>query len=284
MQMAMQMKMQMEMQMGMGPAPSSEWVGGCGHGRGRRGHGRGTWDLGTLGLGGGGTREHGHGRVGGRTRRTSTRPGSNRLFRLPTTGSERTGTVLSHSPTLPLYFPGPRSGSRARAPGQGTAATHTKYNRDTCRSRWRRGILPSTAPDHISQMTAPPSQPATSCWGPARLSRLVLPRRCWCTCWAQVLYRAATVVSSSFWALTGSSMYPSIHPPIHSSVRATVGHTVLTVSIQLSGRSVARRSACASTLQLQWDRRRVRSAECKVHEPRTMLALSYVLPTLCHLS
>lgn len=83
-----------------------------------------AWDLGlgNLGTWGGGTREHGHGRVGGRTRRTSTRPGSNRLFRLPTTGSER--EPVQYSPTLPLYctfqgpgpVPGPGHLARARQP------------------------------------------------------------------------------------------------------------------------------------------------------------------------
>lgn len=147
---------------------------GCGCGRGRARRTR-AWDLGTWGLG---TCDLRLGAFGG--------PGRGRAPRLNPARLDFFGFL---SPP-----PGPGASSRARAPGQGTADTPQKYNRDTCRSRWQRGTLPSTAPDHISQMTAPPSQ--QHLLGPARLSRLVLPRRCWCNCCTQgaVLYCSCRIV------------------------------------------------------------------------------------------
>lgn len=169
-------------------------VGGwaCACGRGRRGHGRGTWDLGPatcdLRPGTWGTWEHGRGR-------------GPRLdpARLDFFGFLPTVQALSRSLiSLPLSprSPGPRSSSRAGAPGQGTAATHKVQSRYLTIPLAARQLAKYRPRSHLANDGTTPSQRA-ACWGPARLSRLVLPRRCWCNCCTQVLYRATVVSWSS---------------------------------------------------------------------------------------
>lgn len=122
---------------------------GMGVGVGGRAHGRGTW-TGTWT----GTWAWGLGDMAAADSLDSTRLDST----FSASCFHQAPTSLPPSgPMFQFQFQG-----RGTWPGRGRAPT--MYNRDTWRSRWRRGTLPSTAQDHISQMTAPPSQPARACW------------------------------------------------------------------------------------------------------------------------
>lgn len=239
MQMAMQMKMQMEMQMGMGPAPSSEWVGGCGHGRGRPGPGRGTWDLGpgswVLGPG---TWDL---ETWGARQRTSTQPGSTRLFSIS----------LSHSHALsPHQGPGPVPGPGHL--GQGAADTHKVQSRYLTIPLAARQPAKYRPRSHLANDgTTQASKQA-----PAGPSTLVS------SCLASTVYRNCRIVV--FWALTGSSLYPSVHPPrpfIRTHYSRPYCPACVHPAFQVSQSPVCLRLNGAAAAG--W----AQSAECRVHGP-----------------
>lgn len=250
------MKMQMEMQMGMEPEPSSEWVGVWAWAWANTR----AWDLGlgTLGLGGA---------LGGLDR------GREEPRNLDSTRLDSTFSASCSCPRWPIScLQGPGS-----VPGPGHLTRGTRQPQVTyCRVQSRYLTIPLAARrlakyrprSHLANDgTTQPTQPSNTCWGPARLSRLVLPRRGWC-CPAvpicQVLRAVDTiaVVSSSFWALTGSSSsystYPSLHPSIrtHDSRPYCPELYVHYYSIHLQPSQASQVSvspACASTRQLHWD-------------------------------
>lgn len=146
---------------------------------------------------------------------------------------------------------------RGTWPGRGRAPT--LYNRDTWRSRWRRGTLPSTAQDHISQMTAPPTQPARTCW--AQHACLVLSP-----------YHSCRIVRP----LSGPRQAPAcIHLLPTSGMRRTHPYAqqsaILSWLYPSSSSAQLSPSACASTRRLRWHGRRVPSAD-RAYRPRAMHA------------
>lgn len=146
-------------------------VGGCvGVGVGEHtGVGLGTWDFGTGG-----------GALGGLGR------GREEPRNLDSTRLDSTFSASCSCPRWPIScLQGPGS-----VPGPGHLTRGTRQPQVTyCRVQSRYLTIPLAARrlakyrprSHLANDgTTQPTQPSNTCWGPARLSRLVLPRRGWC--------------------------------------------------------------------------------------------------------
>lgn len=215
------------------------------------GVGLGTWDLGP---GTWGTWEHGRGRE------PRLDPARLDFFGILPALCR---SSLSHS----LRLPGPRSGSRARAPGQGTAATHKVQSRYLTIPLAARQPAKYRPRSHLANDGT--TQPASTCW--AQHACLVLSClgagagaiTVLCT---QVPYRNCRIVG-----LLGPDRAPvcthlSIHPPIHPYAQQSAILSWLypsSIHMSLISLPAPQRCSCGGI-----------GAECGVqssHEPRQML-------------